>query len=152
MTTNDPEESLFAALTRKLEQHGRVLGIHAAAIGHASINDDFDQGDLKNPNNEVTYRNLPPDIRVSLLNFALSLAPEVRMDEAAALDEQRESKRLKQEALKQNKLLAAQREYANALTYIEMYHSQACWKKIAQARVQCKKQTSEIVKRGGSEI
>ena len=70
------------------------------------------------------------------------------MAKASELDKQLEAKRLKQEALKQKKLLAAHREYANALTYIDMYHSQACWKKIAQARVQCKKLTSETAKTG----
>ena len=52
------------------------------------------------------------------------------MAKASELDNQREAKRLKQEALKQKKLLAAHREYANVLTYIDMYHSQACCKKV----------------------
>ena len=86
-----------------------MLGIHAAAIGHARINGDFYQGYLKNPNNEGTYHKLPPGTRVSLLKFSLSLAPEVRKAEAAALDKQREAKRPNQEDLKQNKLLTAQR-------------------------------------------
>ena len=120
-----------------------MLVIHAAAIGHASINGEFDQGELKNPNNDVTYHKLLPDMRVLLLKFAFSLAPEVRMAEAAALDKHQEAKRLNQEALKQKKLIAAHREYANALTYIDMYQSQACWKTISQARIQCKKLTSE---------
>ena len=73
----------------------------------------------------------------------MSQAPEERKAEAAALDNQQEAKRLNQEALNKKKLLASQREYANALTYIDMYNSQACWKTIAQARFQCKKLTSE---------
>ena len=82
MATNDTSEIPFLALTRKLEQYGRVLGIHAADIGHARINGEFDQGDLKNPNNEGTCHKLPQKMRVSLLKFALSLAPEVSVDEA----------------------------------------------------------------------
>ena len=101
MVTNDPEESPFSELTRQLDKYVRVLGIHAAAIGHARINGEFDQGDLKNPNNEGTYHNLPPDMRVSLLKFALSLDPEVRKAEAAALNKQRDTKRLNQEAFNQ---------------------------------------------------
>ena len=58
MATNDPAESPFAALTRQLEQYGRVLRIHSDAIGHARTNCDFDQGDLKNPNNKGKYHNL----------------------------------------------------------------------------------------------
>ena len=54
METNDPAESQFTELTRQLEQYGRVLVIHAATIGHARINGEFDQGDLKKPNNEGT--------------------------------------------------------------------------------------------------
>ena len=34
---------------------------------------------------------------------------------------------MKKEVLWKNKLMDAQKEYAIALTYIEMYHSQACW-------------------------
>ena len=34
---------------------------------------------------------------------------------------------MKKEVLWKNKLMAAQKEYASALTYIEMYHSQDCW-------------------------
>ena len=109
MVTNDPEEGPFSELTRQLEKDVRVLGIHAAAIGHARINGDFYQGELKNPNNDVTYHKLLPDMRVLLLKFAFSLAPEVRMAEAAALDKHQEAKRLNQEALKQKKLMAAHR-------------------------------------------
>ena len=50
------------------------------------------------------------------------------MSKLAALDKQREANSLKQEALNHKKLLAAQREYANTLTYVDIYHSQACWK------------------------
>ena len=35
---------------------------------------------------------------------------------------------MKKEVLRNNKLLATQKEYASALTYIEMYHPQACWR------------------------
>ena len=33
--TNDPAESPFAPLTRQLQCFGRILGIHASAVGHA---------------------------------------------------------------------------------------------------------------------
>ncbi|KAL7503011.1 hypothetical protein ACHAXN_000861, partial [Cyclotella atomus] len=39
--TNDPAESPFAALTQQLQTFGRVLGIHASAIGQARMNGDF---------------------------------------------------------------------------------------------------------------
>ena len=100
MSTNDPAEIPFAALTRKLEQYGRVLFIHDAAIVHARINGYFDQGDLQNPNKEGTYHKLSPDMRLSLLNFALSLDPEVSMAKASSLDKQREANSLKQDSLK----------------------------------------------------
>ena len=72
METNDLVEIQFTELTRQLDQYERVLGIHSAAIRNARINGEFDQGDLKNPNNEVTYHKLPPDMRLSLLKFVLS--------------------------------------------------------------------------------
>ena len=35
--TNDPAESPFAQLTRQLQCFGRILGIHASAVGYARI-------------------------------------------------------------------------------------------------------------------
>ena len=63
-------------LTRQLEKYVRVLGIHAAAIGHASINGEFEPGDLKNLNNEGTYHNLPPDMRVSIVFLPNLMIPK----------------------------------------------------------------------------
>ena len=70
----------------------------------------------------------------SLLQFALNVAPIVRKSEKVALDKQRESKRKRQEELRKKKMLAVQLEYANALTYIDMFHSGACWKSKVDAK------------------
>ena len=34
---------------------------------------------------------------------------------------------MKKEVLRKKKILAEQKEYSSALTYIKMHHSQACW-------------------------
>ena len=39
--TNDSAESPFAMLTQQMQQFGRILGIHAAAVGQAKMNGDF---------------------------------------------------------------------------------------------------------------
>ena len=83
----------------------------------------------------------------SLLLFALKSAPQARKAEHAALDKQREAKKKKQDLLRQKKLLAAQREYASALMYIDMYHSSACWRTAASAQKHFKKLTSVTAKR-----
>ena len=70
----------------------------------------------------------------SLLQFALNVAPTVRKSEKVALDKQRESKRKHREELQKKKMLAVQLEYANALTYIDMFHSGACWKSKVDAK------------------
>ena len=75
MATNDPAEAPFAALTRQMEQFGRVLGIHASGVGHARINGDFER-DLNDGGSDGAYYQLPDDMRNSLLRFALSVAPE----------------------------------------------------------------------------
>ena len=62
------------------------------------------------------------------MTFALKAAPNVRKAVQAAVEKQRGTKLQKQEMLQKKKFVAAQREYANALTFIEMYHSAACWK------------------------
>lgn len=70
MASNDVPESPFAALTRQLQAFGRVLGIHAAAIGHARVNGDF--------NIDGAYHQLTPQMRESLVHFAVSKSPEIR--------------------------------------------------------------------------
>ena len=43
--------------------------------------------------------------------------------------------------------MAAQREYANALTYIDMYHSSACWKTSSNIRKEFSNLTSVTAKK-----
>ena len=66
---------------------------------------------------------LPKDMRESLLTYALSIAPTVRKEEKEALELQCEAKKEKQKVLLEKQMLACKKEYANALTYIEMAHS-----------------------------
>lgn len=126
MATNDPAESPFAQLTQQLQTFGRILGIHASAVGHARVNGDFKR-DIKNPEFDGAYHKLSKEMRESLLMFALNAAPRVRATARAAEEKQRAAKEEKRKLLRKNKLLAAQEEYVKALTYIEMYHSPACW-------------------------
>ena len=88
MATNDSAESPFASLTRQLQQFGRMLGIHASAVGHARINGDFVH-DYKNPDNDGAYHKLSDEMRSSLLTFALQVAPAIRKTEQTALDKEK---------------------------------------------------------------
>ena len=78
--TNDPAESPFAQLTRQLQCFGRVVGVHASAIGQARINGDFKR-DLKDSSKDGAYFKLSPDERQSLLAYALCASPAVRQEE-----------------------------------------------------------------------
>lgn len=127
MATNDNSESPFAALTRQLQEFGRVLGSHAAAIGHARMSGDFKR-DIFDSSMDGAYHKLPPKMRESLLEFALKKSPEVRKAEKVALEKQREAKKKRVDAMRERKLEAASEEYVKALTYVEMYHSPACWR------------------------
>jgi hypothetical protein len=146
MATNDPAESPFALLTRQMQGFGRLLGIHASAVGHARFNGDFTR-DFENEDNNGAFLKLTPEMHDSLLTFALGLSPEVRKDEKVALDKQREAKKRRLQLLRDKKILAATQEYATALTYIDMYHSDACWKTATQARKQFSKLTSITAKK-----
>ena len=66
----------------------------------------------------------------------------MRKAEKDASDRQREAKYKKVVAMRKKKLLAVQAKYANALTYIDMYHSPACWKTATQARKEFNKLSS----------
>ena len=77
IATNDPAESPFASLTQQLQSFGRLLGIHASAVGHARINGDFNR-DVDNESNSGAYHRLSPEMRESLMKFALKVAPAVQ--------------------------------------------------------------------------
>ncbi len=46
-------------------------------------------------------------------------------------------------------MLAVQLEYANALTYIDMFHSGACWKSKADAQKNFSKLKSQVARLEG---
>ena len=60
--------------------------------------------------------------------MAMEDAPSVQKDNSDMLELQRNTKRLKLQALKQAGIEKATEEYIDALYYFNMYHSQACWK------------------------
>lgn len=145
MATNDFAESPFAGLTQQMQQFGRVLGIHASAVSHAKFSGDFCL-DYKDSTNDGRYFKLPKDMRESLLTYALSIAPTVRKEEKEALELQREAKKQKQKVLLEKQMLACKKEYADALTYIEIAHSPAFWSTKTVAKTQFKKLTSNSAK------
>ena len=144
--TNDSAESPFAALTRQLQAFGRILGSHAAGIAQARFNGDFKR-DIGDPSLDGAYHMLSPEMRTSLLEFALKKSPQVRKAEKAALEKQRAAKKKKQDKLKEMKLEAATAEYVKTLTYLEMFHSPACWKTAKDVRQRFGKLGSETAKR-----
>ena len=75
----------------------------------------------------VSFHKISDEMRESLLKFSITLVPTVKQGERDAIERQREAKWMKKEVLRKKKLMASQKEYASNLTYIEMYHSQACW-------------------------
>ena len=144
--TNDSAERPFAMLTQQIQQFGTMLGIHASAVGQAKMNGDFKR-DHQGRESTGSFLQLPKEMKESLLRLALKIAPDVRSNAQAALDRQRESRKLKMDTLRKKKLLAAQYSYAAALTFIEMYHSDACWKTTAAARKKFNELGSETAKR-----
>ena len=141
MATNDSAESPFAGLTQQMQQFGRVLGIHASAVSHAKFSGDFNL-DFKDTSNDGRYFKLPQEMKQSLLTYALSISPTVRREEKVALEIQREAKKEKQKILLEKQMLACKKEYADALTYIEMAHSPRFWSTKTMARDHFKSLTS----------
>jgi hypothetical protein len=70
---------------------GRVLGIHASAVGQARINGDFKR-DLKDSSKDGAYFKFSPNERQSLLAYALCASPAVRREEKVQLNAQQEAK------------------------------------------------------------
>jgi hypothetical protein len=75
------------------------------------------------------------------VTYALCASPAVRREEKVQLDAQREAKNQKQTLLREKKMLACQKEYANKLMYIEMAmaNSPAFWKTVTNAKNEYKK-------------
>ena len=57
-----------------------------------------------------------------------------------------EAKKRKLDQLRRKKFIAAQTKYADALTYIDMFHSPACWMTKADARREFGKLASKTAK------
>jgi hypothetical protein len=102
--------------------------------------------DIEDSSHDGAYHQLSYEMQQSLLQFALNVAPSVRKSEKLSLDKQQDSKRKRQDELRKKKMLAVQLEYANALTYIDMFHSQACWKSKTDAKNAYKKLNSRAAK------
>ena len=74
-------------------------------------------------NKDGMFHCLSPKMK-ALLRMAICDAPTVRANKEIALNKQRKHKQNKQDILQRTKLLGAQYLYADALTYIEMFHQQ----------------------------
>ena len=58
----------------------------------------------------------------------------MRRAEETVLVKQRKAKQKMQGFLQNKQILAVQKEYVNAWTYIDMFHSPACWKTKNEAK------------------
>ena len=85
MESNNPSEIPFTQITRQIQSFGRVLGINAAAVGHARHNGNFrrSSGDY-----EVvgSFHKLRDEILESLLRFSIIFDPTVKQVERYAIE------------------------------------------------------------------
>ena len=92
------------------------------------------------------YHTLPTKMKQSLLTMAIKEAPNVRRNEAIAIEKQQQHKQQKQELLKRIKLIKAETLYINGLAYKEKFHSAAGWKTKTVALTEFSKLTSKTAK------
>ena len=92
------------------------------------------------------FQNISDEMQESLLRFSFRFVPTVKQGERDVIEQQIDAKCMKKEVLRKKKLMAAQKEYASALTYIEMYHSQACWRSEEDIALQFEKPTSNTAR------
>jgi len=104
MAMDDPTESLFAIPTQHMQQYGCILGIHAWTIVQARINGDFIR-DLDDSSKMGMYRQLPSEMRKSLVRYAASTASEMRKEARDVSDMQAETKQQDKEVLMKQNLL-----------------------------------------------
>ena len=96
------------------------------------MNNDFTCNN-KEPNNNGLFHKLSPNMKHSLITFALSISQEQRAEAERMLQQQREFKDRKKEMQKADRLEAATKAYAKALTYIGLFYSPFCWNTVEQA-------------------
>ena len=143
--TNDAAESPFAVVTENLQRFGRLTQVNAAATAHAKINGDFDRKIL-GADSDGAFHRLPQKMKQSLIMFAVKDVPKVQETERKAIAKQREHKQKKKEALLKNKLKKAATAYAQKLTFLEMYHSSACWRTAQDVKKIFRQLTSKSAK------
>ena len=98
LMTDDPTKSPFVSLTQQLQSFGRILNIHASAVGQARINFNF-KHKVKTGTDNGAYIKLSDKEWQSLLTYALCSAPAVRMVEKVLLSNQEEENNKKKELL-----------------------------------------------------
>ena len=127
---NDLAESSFAGLTAQVQVFGRIGMANAAAISDMKRNGFLSRDGEGNG----LFHDLPPELQLTALMTALQFAPDTRQLNNAGLERARETKRQKEELLKQLGLEKATNEYIDCLIYHKMYDSDRCWKTAAEVR------------------
>jgi hypothetical protein len=146
MATNDLAEHGFAIFTQQVQTFNRIGIGNAAGTAQAKMNKDFDRKELGKKHVDGPFHQLNDKMQHSLVRVALSMAPKIRIEEAAALQKQSNYKLQKQNILKKAKIVAATEEYTQALVLIEQYHSPACLRNEEQVEREYVKLTSETAK------
>lgn len=127
--TNDDAERPFGGLTSELQRFGRIGLTNAGGITQARVNGDFYRSKSKKGDDVVEglFHQLPTEMKQSLFATAMEDAPVTIKADSEALARQRDSKRMKEEVLRQRGFMAAKENLVDAIVYHKMYGSLACW-------------------------
>ena len=131
MAVNDLAESAFAGVTAQLQVFGRIDMSSAAAISDMARNGFLDRPTTKKEmsgKKTSLFHDLPEELQITAMMCAMEEAPATRESNNNALEKQRESKRERDELVKQGGLEKATNGYIKCLIYREMWGSDRHWK------------------------
>ena len=144
--SNSIAESLHAAATGNLKTFGTIDLQHSAGMGQTNHNNDLGReaetfldtrkGSKSKPEGRGMggYHKMCPELRRSAIMTAKRKLRRFRKHWSAALKNQFETKRIKEEIILKEKLEGAEEDYIDAIFLFRQYHSKRCWRTKQEAK------------------
>ena len=144
VAVNDLAESSFAGVTAQVQVFGRVGMANAAAVSDMSRNGFLYRPVTKKEMQKsdahgLFHRVLPEELKMTAVMAAMEQAPATRKANNHAVERQREIKRQREEAAKEEVLEKGEDKYIECLQYHMMWNTEQCWRTEAEVRDGMKK-------------
>jgi len=135
---NDLAESSFAGVTAQVQVYGRIGMANAAAISDMARNGFMHRPttaeEMRSATGHGLFHGLPEELQITAVMTAMEQAPATRDSNNRAMELQRETKRMRDQLVKEEGLEKAHGEYIECLIYHRMFNSDRLWKTAKDVR------------------